>query len=84
MSSTMKLVSVDDLNALLASFSGNCYMGEEWEIDTIKKMISSPAPQIDDEQIFGWLKQVDPQAVRLPSGFKQFAHVVLREFFRDE
>lgn len=44
-------------------------------------MISSPAPQIDDEQILGWLKQVDPEAVRLTPGVKQFAHVMLCEIF---
>lgn len=37
-----------------------------------------PEP-LSDERIFDLLKQVDPHAVRLPLGFKQFAIAIERE-----
>lgn len=36
-------------------------------------------PKLSDERIFDLLKQVDPHAVRLPLGFKQFAIAIERE-----
>ena len=38
-----------------------------------------PAQMLSDERIFDLLKQVDPHAVRLPLGFKQFAIAIERE-----
>jgi hypothetical protein len=35
--------------------------------------------KLSDERIFDLLKQVDPHAVRLPLGFKQFAIAIERE-----
>ena len=41
---------------------------------------AAPPPQmLSDERIFDLLKQVDPHAVRLPLGFKQFAIAIERE-----
>lgn len=38
-------------------------------------------PRLRDERIFDLLKQVDPHAVRLPLGFKQFAIAIECEIF---
>lgn len=41
---------------------------------------AAPQPEpLSDERIFDLLKQVDPHAVRLPLGFKQFAIAIERE-----
>ena len=41
---------------------------------------AAPPPQmLIDERIFDLLKQVDPHAVSLPLGFKQFAIAIERE-----
>ena len=43
------------------------------------EMVNTPPPKLSDERIFDLLKQVDPHAVRLPLGFKQFAIAIERE-----
>ncbi len=34
-------VSVKDLKALKASINGDCYQGEDWELETIDKMLKN-------------------------------------------
>lgn len=51
------------------------------------RVLATPAPQLpklSDERIFDLLKQVDPHAVRLPLGFKQFARAIEREILGGE
>lgn len=49
-------------------------------LSDVKGVLATPqSPKLSDERIFGLLKQVDPHAVRLPLGFKQFARAIERE-----
>ena len=54
----------------------------EGQIRAIYTAMLEAAPQpepLSDKRIFDLLKQVDPHAVRLPLGFKQFAIAIERE-----
>ena len=40
-----QLVNSSDLKSLLSSVSGDCYMGDKWEIEKIKSMLAA-APKL--------------------------------------
>lgn len=61
-----KQVETNTASSLAASF-------------TIPLYTAPQPPKLSDERIFDLLKQVDPHAVRLPLGFKQFAIAIERE-----
>ena len=76
-----KLVPVDPTRQMInAAFMGMT-MGDLPISGVYADMLKAAPqpPKLSDERIFDLLKQVDPHAVRLPLGFKQFAIAIERE-----